>query len=164
MPEFGATILDNVSNLPIEPVSLVTVSTPYISFWIFALSFTPNPFQTFWLHSFEIVCEACSISSKVMDVSQIWILHMAAKSRVRLFSIFWKLGRFFSASNFLQINGWELSKVQLVGLSRHKTRTVSVCLTQKVWLLKKARTKVPEWVKTFVFQKSPWCLNLGSPC
>ena len=155
-------MLDNVSNLPIEPVSLVRVSTPYISFWIFAFSFTPNPFQTFWLHSFEIVSEACSISSKVMDVSQIWILHITAKSRVRLFSIFWNLGRFFSASNFLPRNGWVLSKVQLVGLSSH-TGTVSVCLTQNVWLLKIARTKVPESVKTFVFQNSPWCLNLGPP-
>ena len=55
MPEFGATMLDNVSNLLIEPDSSVTVSTPYLSLWIFALPFTPNPFQTFWLHSFKIV-------------------------------------------------------------------------------------------------------------
>ena len=55
MPEFGVTMLDNVTDLHIEPASSVTVSTPYLSLWIFALPFTPNPFQTFWLHSFKIV-------------------------------------------------------------------------------------------------------------
>ena len=95
IPAFWVTMLDNVSDLPIEPVSLVTVSTPYLSLWIFALPFTPNPFQTFWLHSFKIDSQVCSLSSEVMDVSQIWILHIAAKSRVRVFSICLKFWPFF---------------------------------------------------------------------
>ena len=99
IPAFRVTMLDNVSDLLIEPVSLVTVSTPYLSLWIFALPFTPNPFQTFWLHSFKIVSQVSSISSKVMAVCQIWILHIAAKSRVRLISICLKFGPIFLCVN-----------------------------------------------------------------
>ena len=108
VPAFRVTLLDNVTDLLIEPDSSVTVSTPYLSLWIFALPFIPNPFQTFWLHSFEIVSEACSISSKVMDVSQIWILHIAAKSRVRLFSMFLKFGPIFLCVNVFckETVGW----------------------------------------------------------
>ena len=87
IPSFWVTMLDNVSNLLIKPVSSVMVSTPDVSLWIFALPFTSKPFHAFWLHSFKIVFQVCSISPKVITVSQIWILHIAANSRVRLFSI-----------------------------------------------------------------------------
>ena len=163
IPSFWVTMLDNVSDLLIEPVSLVTVSTPYLSLWIFALPFTPNPFQTFWLHSFKIVSQVCSLSSEVMDVSQIWILHIAAISKVRLFSICLKFGPIFPCVKnacketlgcWAKYNWWVSAGTKL-----------ELCLsyTKSMTRLKKYRTKVLESCRTFVLQTSPRCLNLGPP-
>ena len=145
-------MLDNVSNLPIEPVSLVRVSTPYISFWIFAFSFTPNPFQTFWLHSFKIVSQECSISSKVMAASQIWILHTAAKSRVRVFSICLKFWPFFPCVKFFckeTVGCWAKYNWWVSAATKLELR---LFYTKSMTLLKKVRTKVPEPAKYFFFE------------
>ena len=149
IPSFWVTMLDNVSDLLIEPVSLVTVSTPYLSLWIFALPFTPNPFQAFWLHSFKIVFQVCSISPKVITVSQIWILHIAANSRVRLFSICLKFRPIFlcvkifckeTVGCWAKYNWWVSAATK-----------IELCLfyTKNMTLLKKVRTKVPEQAKYF---------------
>ena len=163
MPAFGATMLDNVSDLLLEPVSLVTVSTPYLSLWIFALPFTPNPFQTFWLHSFKIVSQVCSLSSEVMDVSQIWILHIAANSKVRLFSICLKFGPIFlcvkifcrqTVGCWAKYNWWASAPTK---------RVLRLSYTKSMTHLKKVRTKVPKSGNLSDFQNSPRSLHFGSP-
>ena len=163
IPAFRVTMLDNVSDLLIEPVSLVTVSTPYLSLWIFALPSNPNPFQTFWLHSFKIVSQVCSISSKVMAVSQIWFLHIAANSRVRLFSICMKFGPIYLCVNMSckeTVICWAKYKLWVSGATKIELR---LSYTKSMTLLKKVWTKVPESGKIWAFQKSPWCLHLGPP-
>ena len=118
--------------------------TPYISLCVFALTFTPNPFQTFWLHSFKTVSQVCSVFYKVMTVSHNWILYKAAMSSVRVVSICLRFGLIFLCVRIPCKKCFVADQSETGGLSAASKQGLCLSCTKSTTLVKVNGTKAPE--------------------
>ena len=127
MPEFGATKLNNVSNLPIEPVFFDDgINSLYLILDICPL-LHPEPFSNFLTtlvqNCFPSVFFIIRGDGRVSNLNFAHSCKFEGPVILDLFEVWADLSL---RQHVLQRNSYLLSKVQVVDLCRHKTRTVSV--------------------------------------